>query len=89
MMPSIPETTDRERVLALHDASVGAFEAARIRYEILRNQTESISLEYVCGRTDKAQVRSVVERYLTAGAAFQEASRRLQLSLESVRAEPA
>lgn len=84
-MLSNPVTHINDQMIAMHDASVGAFEAARIRFEKLRAQTESVSIDYVNGRTEKAHVRTVAERFLMAESAMREASARVQMSQDALR----
>lgn len=84
-MLSNPVTHINDQMIAMHDASVGAFEAARVRFEKLRAQTESVSIDYVCGRTEKTHVRSVAEQFLLAESALREASARVQMSQDALQ----
>lgn len=67
-------------MLAMYDASQGAYEAARRRYEMLRKKTETISIDYVHGRTGREQVRAVTAEYLAAEAELARAAERLRES---------
>ncbi|MFK7847551.1 MAG: hypothetical protein AB8G77_19825 [Rhodothermales bacterium] len=69
----------RAQLLAMRDASAGAFEAARIKYLRLRKHAESVSLDYVCGNCDAVQVRAVAEQMLEAEFIVSEAARRTRL----------
>ena len=72
----------REKMLAMHDASEGAYEAARLRFEALREQAEAVSIDYVQGRTERDHVRSVTAQYLAAESALAQAMERLRMSQE-------
>ncbi len=68
-----------QHALAMRDAAAGAFEAARVRYNKLLSQAESISIDYVYGRTDQIRVRTVAEQLLEAEFIVEEAARKTRL----------
>ncbi len=74
----------RDQVIAMRDASIGALEAARRRYEALQAQTEQVSINYVYGRAPRASVRSVTERYLAAELALHEAATRVRINQQAL-----
>ena len=86
-LPKIMNTTHQgsrlhDQMLAMYDASEGAYQAARIRFEALKKQSESVSIDYVQGRIDRDQVRLVMEQYLAAESALSQAAERLRTNEE-------
>jgi hypothetical protein len=81
-----PQSRVRDQIIAMHDASLGALEAARRRYEELKMQTEQVSINYVYGRAPRASVRTVTERFLVAESALNEAAARVRVNREALEA---
>ncbi|MEZ4699231.1 MAG: hypothetical protein R2834_02785 [Rhodothermales bacterium] len=74
----------RNQIIAMRDASIGALEAARRRYETLKTQTEQVSINYIYGRAPRATVRSVTERFLAAETALHEAATRVRVNQQAL-----
>ena len=77
-------TRRREQILAMYDASQGAYEAALARFEMLRERTEVVSIEYVCGRGKRDEVRAATAQYLAAESALKQAHARLRMNAETL-----
>ena len=84
-MPSYqPEACSQDQLLAMRDASAGAFEAARVKYFRLLRHMEVASIDYVIGKCDKAQVNALAEHLLVAEFNVSEAARRTRLYQEAL-----
>jgi translation initiation factor 2 alpha subunit (eIF-2alpha) len=76
----------RDQIIAMHDASIGTLEAARRRYEMLKTQTEQVSINYVYGRAPRAMVRTVTEQFLAAESALNDAAARVRVNQKALDA---
>ncbi len=74
-----------DRLHAMHEASVGAFEAAKSRYEHLRKQTEVVSLAYVRGEAERPDVKRLVEKLLDAEYMLRASEEQVRVCAEAVR----
>lgn len=84
MMTNDHASRMRDQIIAMHDASIGALEAARRRYETLKTQTEQVSINYVYGRAPRAMVRTVTGQFLAAESALQEAADRVRVNQQAL-----
>ena len=84
MIPLSEAARLRDQVLAMRDASVGALEAARLRYQELKSETEEVSIGYVYGHTERDDVRRVTEAFLTAEQTLKNAMDRVKISQQAL-----
>ncbi len=78
----------REKLIAMRDASAGAFEAARRKYYTIINEVEVLSVGYVQGRAERNEVKAISEQLLEAEFDVQEAARRTQMYQEALESLP-
>ena len=83
-MPSTRENVQSlEQLAAMLDASAGAFDAARLRYLRVLKRLEEVSIAYVTGSGNRADVCAVTEQLLEAEFMVSETARRTRLYREA------
>ena len=88
MSTSRSQADIREKLIAMRDASAGAFEAARRKYFSILTEVESLSLAYVEGHVAREEIQAKSEQLVESEAEVKEAARRTRIYQEALDSLP-